>query len=46
MAKICWMNKEKPLDRYKRLVAFAKKYKMSEAERDFLAKSKAVEIKR
>ncbi len=42
MAKIAWMNKEKPLDRYKRLVAFAKKYRMPEAG-DFEMKQKAVE---
>ncbi len=41
MAKIAWMNKEKPLERYKRLVAFAKKYRMSEAA-DFEKKQKAV----
>ncbi|MDI1241739.1 MAG: archaemetzincin [bacterium] len=43
MAKIAWMNKEKPLDRYNRLVAFAKKYQMKEEMRDFEKKQKAVE---
>lgn len=42
MAKICWMNKEKPLDRYKRLVAFAKKYRMTDEAVDFEKKEKAV----
>ena len=42
MAKICWMNKEKPLDRYKRLVAFSKKYRMSDEALDFEKKSSAV----
>ena len=43
MAKICWMNKEKPLDRYKRLLTFAKKYRLATAEADFAKKLKAVE---
>jgi hypothetical protein len=42
MAKICWMKKEKPLDRYKRLVAFAKKYRLTEEAADFEKKEKAV----
>ena len=42
MAKICWMNKEKPLDRYKRLVAFAKKYRLNVEAADFEKKIVAV----
>jgi len=42
MAKIAWMNKEKPLDRYKRLVAFAKKYRLKDESADFEKKAKAV----
>jgi len=42
MAKIAWMNKEKPLDRYKRLAAFARKYQLSEEAADFEKKERAV----
>ena len=42
MAKICWMNKEKPLDRYKRLVEFAKKYRLKDETTDFERKWAAV----
>ena len=42
MAKICWMNKEKPSDRYKRLGAFARKYRMNEELKDFDQKAAAV----
>ena len=43
MAKIAWMNKKKPLDRYKRLVAFAKKYRMTGEAAEFEKKLKAIE---
>ena len=43
MAKICWMNKEKPLERYKRLVAFAKKYLLTEEVAEFEKKEKSVD---
>lgn len=42
MAKIAWMNKEKPLDRYKRLAAFAKKYRIADEAADFEKKANAV----
>jgi len=42
MAKICWMNNERPLDRFKRLVAFAKKYRLTHEAADFQKKEKAV----
>ncbi len=42
MAKIAWMNKEKPLDRYERLAAFARKYRLSEEAGDFEKKANAV----
>jgi archaemetzincin len=42
MAKIAWMNKEKPLDRYNRLVVFAKKYRLTKEAADFEKKEKAV----
>lgn len=43
MAKICWMMKQKPAERYKRLIEFARKSKISEAIADFEKKQKAVE---
>jgi archaemetzincin len=43
MAKICWMNKEKPLDRYKRLAEFAKKYRMKDGAADFEKKLASVQ---
>ena len=42
MAKIAWMNKERPLDRYERLAAFAKKYRMADELADFEKKQNAV----
>lgn len=42
MAKIAWMNKEKPLDRYKRLAGFALKYNMTVESADFAKKLAAV----
>ncbi|MEO5858891.1 MAG: archaemetzincin [Pyrinomonadaceae bacterium] len=42
MAKIAWMNKEKPLDRYKRLAAFARKYRLTDEAADFKTKETAV----
>ncbi len=43
MAKIAWMNKEKPVERYKRLEAFAKKYKLNLEAADFSKKRAAVQ---
>ena len=43
MAKICWMMEQRPADRYKRLVEFARKGKISDAMADFEKKQKAVE---
>lgn len=43
MAKICWMNKEKPLERYKRLESFARKYKMKVETADFTKKLASVQ---
>lgn len=43
MAKICWMNKEKPAKRYKRLVEFSGKYKMLQENDDFRSKAAVVE---
>lgn len=45
MAKIAWMTKTSPKDRYARLIKFATKYKLTAAERDFTDKSKAVSEK-
>ena len=42
MAKIAWMTKTSPKDRYERMIKFAAKYKMTSAEKDLTAKSKAV----
>lgn len=42
MAKICWMMKEKPAERYERLSAFSKKNGMKLALEDFSRKQKAV----
>ncbi|MEQ1763607.1 MAG: archaemetzincin [Pyrinomonadaceae bacterium] len=42
MAKIACMNKEKPLDRYKRLAAFARKYRLTAETADFEKKQKTV----
>lgn len=42
MAKIAWMNKEKPIDRYKRLAEFARRYRLTEEAVDFEKKANAV----
>lgn len=42
MAKIAWMTKTSPKERYDRLARFAGKYKLATAEKDFIAKSRAV----
>lgn len=42
MAKIAWMNKEKPFERYKRLAEFAKKYRLKDESADFEKKGMAV----
>ena len=42
MAKIAWMTKTSPKDRYERMIKFAAKYKLTAAEKDLTAKSKAV----
>lgn len=43
MAKICWMMKQKPSERYKRLDAFARLNKLGNEARDFESKAKTVE---
>lgn len=43
MAKICWMMKVKPAERYKRLDAFARLNKLENEARDFESKAKTVE---
>lgn len=43
MAKICWMRKEQPAERYKRLVAFANKNALKMDAGEFSRKLKAVE---
>ncbi|HLA94787.1 MAG TPA: archaemetzincin [Pyrinomonadaceae bacterium] len=42
MAKICWMMKQSPKNRYNRLVQFAAKHNMTVAEKDFEKKSRAI----
>jgi archaemetzincin len=42
MAKICWMMKQKPADRYSRLVEFTKKQRLSNELGDFTKKLDAV----
>jgi len=43
MAKICWMMKQKPAERYKRLAAFARLNKLENEAREFESKAKTVE---
>ena len=43
MAKIAWMTRQKPIDRYERLISFARANKLKEAALDFERKRKAVE---
>jgi archaemetzincin len=43
MAKIAWMTRKSPADRYERLIGFAKRNKLSEAKSDFEKKLKAVQ---
>lgn len=43
MAKICWMMKQKPDDRYARLAEFARVNKLENEARDFENKAKTVE---
>lgn len=43
MAKIAWMTKQKPIDRYERLIRFARMNKLKVAALDFERKKKAVE---
>lgn len=46
MAKIAWMTKISPKERYERMIKFAAKYKLTAAERDLTAKSRAVDSAR
>lgn len=46
MAKIAWMTKISPKERYERMIKFAAKYKLIAAEKDLTAKSRAVETAR
>lgn len=43
MAKIAWMTKRSPAERYERLIAFARRNKLSEAAADFEKKLKVVQ---
>lgn len=43
MAKICWMMKEKPSERFARLAAHSQKFRLDPEYRDFILKLKAVE---
>ena len=43
MAKIAWMTKQKPIERYERLIGFARANKLKKAILDFERKKKAVE---
>ncbi|MGD9627847.1 MAG: archaemetzincin [Pyrinomonadaceae bacterium] len=43
MAKICWMMKERPSQRYKRLAGHSQKFRLDPEYRDFILKLKAVQ---